>query len=159
MSFAEIILRIGASIGGWLVFLGLCLTLAVIPEADCDPLSDQLWRGTLLFALLAGVGLVFAGQGLAWRAAIRWVALPSGALAVYCLWIVMPAIGATSLGRESLCAIAGTSAAAIGGHAASTIERIWPIALSGVLLAGLGQATRYWRPLEEDFGDSSTKPS
>ena len=53
MSFAEIILRVGASIGGWLTFIGHALTLSVLRQAACDPASDELWRGTLLFGVLA----------------------------------------------------------------------------------------------------------
>lgn len=144
MSFAEIILRIGASIGGWLIFLGLCLTLAVIPEADCDPKSDELWRGTLLFALLAGVGLVFVGRGLQWSAALRWFAMPAGALALYAGYGILPAISATSLDGTSLCAIANPTVSSLSGYDASSLERAWPIVQIVVLAGGIGQALRYW---------------
>jgi hypothetical protein len=144
MSFAEIILRIGGSIGGWLIFLGLCLTLAVIPEADCDPNSDELWRGTLFFALLAGVGLFFVGRGLAWSAALRWFAMPAGVLALYAGYGILPAFGATSLGGASLCAIANPTVSSLSGYDASSLERVWPVVQIAVLAGGIGQAFRYW---------------
>lgn len=143
MSFAEIVLRIGASIGGWLIFLGLGLTLAVLPEADCDPGSDELWRGTLFFALLGALGLCFVGRGLAWRSAIRWFALPAAALALYAGFGILPALSATTLGGESLCAIANPTLDSLSGIEASGIERIWPIVQIAVLAFGVTQAARY----------------
>jgi hypothetical protein len=145
MSFAEIILRISASIGGWLIFIGLCLTLAVVPQADCDPASDELWRGTLFFAVLAGLGLIFVRRGFEWRQSIRWFALPAGGLALYAAAGILPALMNTSLAGESLCAIAVPTVDSLDGHVASTLERAWPMAQLAVLGFGVVEAVRYWR--------------
>ncbi len=144
MSFAEIILRVGASVGGWLIYLGLCLTLAVIPLADCDPTSDELWRGTLFFALLTGIGLFFVGRGMAWSKPLLALALPATALALYAGAGILPAVSATSIDGESLCVIANSTVSTLSGTQASSLERIWPIAQITVLAAGIWQALRYW---------------
>ncbi len=148
MSFAEIILRIGASIGGWLIFIGYALTLAVLREADCDPASDQIWRGTLFFGLLSGLGLLFVGRGLAWRDSIRWFSIPACALALYSGFGLLPGIDATTVGGGSLCVIANSplTTAELAAIEASTLERIWTPLTIVVLVAGLVQGARYWWP-------------
>jgi hypothetical protein len=145
MSFAEIILRIGASIGGWLIFLGLCLTLSVLPQADCDPRSDELWRGTLLFAFVGGLGLLFVARGLEWSRSLRWFALPAAAFALYAAVGISPALVDTTVGGEPLCAIAQPTVSTLEGFEASVLERVWPVAQIAVLVFGVAQALRYWR--------------
>ena len=146
MSFAEIVLRIGTSIAGWLIFIALGLTLAVIPDATCDPGSDEIWRGTLLFGLLSGLSLLFVGRGLPWRESIRWLSVPAMGLAVYAAFGILPAVVGTTLGGESLCAIADStaSAAELAAIEATGIERIWPILQLSVLAIGTMQGVRYW---------------
>ena len=144
MTFADIISRIGAAIGGWLIFTGHCLTLAVLPQADCDPGSQELWRGTLLFAFLSAIGLIFVGRGLRWAPSLRWLTVPAMALAALAAWGIAPGIAATSLGGESLCAIAAPTDASLEGITASAVERSWPAVQLGVLLFGGVQAIRTW---------------
>lgn len=144
MTFADIISRIGAAIGGWLIFIGLCLTLAVLPQADCDPSSDELWRGTLLFALVSAIGLVFVGRGLRWAPSLRWLTVPAIGLAALAAWAIVPGIIVTSIGGGSLCAIAIPNVDTLEGIAATGVERSWPVVQLGVLLFGLVQATRTW---------------
>jgi len=153
MSFAEIILRIGAAIGGWLIFLGLCLTLSVLPQADCDPRSEELWRGTLLFAFVSGLGLLFVARGLEWSRSIRWFALPAAGFALYAANGIAPALIGTSIAGEPLCSIANPVVDSLEGFEASGLERAWPIVELAVLAFGVGQATRYWRaPQERNSG-------
>ncbi len=145
MTFAEIISRIGAALAGWLIFIGHALTLSVLSKADCDPASDELWRGTLIFAFVTAVGLLFVGRGLPWAGSLRWVAVPAVALGMLAARTVLPAIVSTTLGAESLCSIAVPTASPAAAYAATPIERIWPVVQSGVLLAALVQALRFWR--------------
>jgi hypothetical protein len=145
MSFAEIILRIGASIGGWMIFLGLCLTLSVLPQADCDPRSDELWRGTLLFALVGALGLLFVARGLEWSRSIRWFALPAAGFALYAAIGILPALTSTSIAGDPLCAIARPTVDTLEGFEASALERAWPVVQLTVLVFGVWQAFRYWR--------------
>ena len=144
MTFADIISRIGAAIGGWLIFTGHCLTLAVLPQADCDPGSEELWRGTLLFAFVSAIGLAFVGRGLRWASSLRWLTVPAIGLAALAAWAIAPAVVSTSFGGESLCAIAVPIADTLDGLAATGVERSWPVVQLGVLLFGLVQATRTW---------------
>jgi len=65
MRFAEIVLRVGASLGAWMIFIGYALTLAVLPRADCDPTADTLWRGTLMLGVTSALALAFAGPAMA----------------------------------------------------------------------------------------------
>ena len=152
MSFAEIILRIGASIGGWLTFIGYALTLAVLPMVDCDPRSDELWRGLLLFGLLSGLALLFVGRGLPWRHSIRWFSIPAIGLAIYAGIGIFPALDATSLNGASLCGIANpdVSLAELSAIRASTLERVWPVFHFAILAGGIIQASRYWTPSASD---------
>lgn len=145
MTFAEIILRIGTAIGGWLIFLGHTLTLSVIAQADCDPASDELWRGTLLFALVSAIGLFFAGRGLQWARSLRWVALPAIVLALLATRTVVPGLLTTTLGDASLCDIAVATAPVAAGHVPTSIERLWPVVQTLVLIFGVVQGVRYWR--------------
>lgn len=145
MTFAEIILRLGSSIGGWLIFAGYGLTLAVLPQADCDPNSSELWRGTLLFAVVSAIGLVFVGRGLQWAGTLRWLTIPAMGLALLAAYGIVPAVTATLFGGQSLCVIASPNAPSLAGSSASTLERIWPALQLGVLAAGLAQGIRYWR--------------
>ena len=145
MSFAEIILRAGVSVGGWLIFIGLALTLAVVPEWDCDPISDEIWRGTFLFGLLGFAGLLCVGQGFQWRDSLRWFAVPAAGLALYAGYFILPALTTTSLNGESLCFIANSKVPSLEGYSATTIERLWPVLQLIVLGLGLVQSVRYWR--------------
>lgn len=147
MSFADLILRLGVALGGWLIFIGYGLVLSVLDQADCDPASDVRWRGTLFFAALAGTAVAGLGLGLNWRHHLRWLAVPGIALAAYALRLVLPAIAGTTMGGESLCAISSSLPAGVelAHFEATSIERAWPIAQAVVLVAGIGQGLRYWR--------------
>ena len=146
MSFADIILRIGAAIGGWLIFIGYALVLAVLHQADCDPRSDELWRGTLLFAALAALALFFVGRGLQWSESIRWFTLPALVLAALAARDILPALLDTTFHGRPLCEIAARTPAGIdlAGFEASSVERAWPPSQLAVLLFGVIQAIRYW---------------
>jgi hypothetical protein len=145
MSLAEVIFRIGASLGGWLIFLGFALTLSAIPAVDCDPGSDTLWRGTLLFAVLAALGLAFVGRGLQWSRTLRWVALPAGLLAIHAGYGIFGALVDATFAAGPLCAIADSPGLPAGRPAAPMLERAWPVVQIGVLVFGLTQAIRTWR--------------
>lgn len=150
MSFAEIILRIGSAVGGWLIFLAHALTLAVLGQADCDTASDTLWRGTLVLGGLSGLALVMVGGGLRWSRGLRWLALPAAGLAILAVAAILPALTATTLSGDPLCGTLGTpitppERAASLPLVASAIERGWPPFQLTVLALGLVQAFRTWR--------------
>jgi len=147
MRLAEVVLRVGASLGAWMIFIGFALTLAALPHADCDPASDTLWRGTLAFGLSSALGLAFAGSGLPWRRSLRWVAALAIALAVLALLAIAPALLHTLVWGDALCSSlssTGATAAVRAGASAGTLERIWTPVQACVLTAGIWQGLRYW---------------
>jgi hypothetical protein len=149
MSAAEIILRIGSGIGGWLVFIAHGLVLAVLPRADCDPQSDELWLGTLVLGALSLGGLVLVNLGLRWRHSLRWLAAPALALAVLAATGVAPAVAATTLAGRPLCEMTAQPPALALDLPASGLQRAWPIGQLVVLVLGCVQGIRYWRgPVE-----------
>ena len=145
--FAEIFLRIGGGIGGWIIFFAHALIIAALQQADCDPRDDEMWKGTLLLAILSGGGALTMGLGLPWRASLRWFALGTVPLAVYAVLGVLPEVASTTLGGGSLCAIASGLPEGIdlASFPATTLQRIWPVAQIAVLSGGSLQALRYWR--------------
>ena len=147
MSAAEIILRIGAGIGGWLVFVAHALVIAVLPRADCDPRSDELWLGTLVLALLSGAAVALLGLGLRWRQSLRWFAAPAVALAVYAAIGVVPSVAQTSLDGGPLCAMtaAGSTPIDLQSFPATGLQRSWPPVQLLVLALGCAQGARFWR--------------
>ena len=154
MTFADIILRIGTSIGGWVIFFGHALLLAVLPRVtNCDPGDESLARGTLLMGLLSIAGLIGAGRGLQWAATLRWVA--GGALLLSLLgWrVVLAALATTTLGGDTLCQV--TAAAPIEASA-TTVERLWaPVQLTALALA-LVQGVRTWRAAQANPDQRAT---
>lgn len=153
MNFADIILRIGTSIGGWVIFLGHSLLLSVVPRVtNCSPGDESLARGTLLMGVLSLGGLIAAGRGLQWAATLRWLA--GIALAVSLLgWpVVIDALQTTTLAGESLCQVTASPAE---GVAAVGVERAWaPVQLAALLL-GLVQAIRTWRAAAQNPAETA----
>lgn len=145
MSFAEIMLRVGVSLGGWLIFISHMLILVAIRYADCDPGSDSMWRGTLLFGVISGVAVAGVGVGLRWKDSIRWLAGIGFLLALLGMRVVVAGVRVATLGGESLCGIGHSTGGAIAGPAATGIERVWPVLQLAIVLLGMGQAILYWR--------------
>ena len=147
MSFAEIFLRIGGGIGGFIIFFAHALIIAVIRQADCNPASDEMWKGTLFLATLGAGGALALGLGLQWRDSLKWFALGAVPLAAYAVLGVVPGLVSTTFGGASLCAIAETLPAGVelADHPATTVQRVWPVVQLIVLSVGALQALRYWQ--------------
>lgn len=147
MRFAEVVLRVGASLGAWMIFIAHALTLAVLPQADCDPTSATLWRGTLMLGASSALALGFAGSGLPWRESLRWVAALGIGFALWALVAIAPALHGTTISGDALCAsLAGVDAVTTrrAGASAPTIERLWAPAQCCILAGGMWQGLRYW---------------
>jgi hypothetical protein len=135
---AEIILRLGCALVGWLLLFAHGILLGVVPVADCTP---ELWRATLLFALLGGLAAAILPVGLPWRATLRWLALPAlpllgaGALLAVRLW--------DGVSGAALCDVLAEAEEPLSGE---PWQRAWaPIQLA-VTLACAVQALRFWLP-------------
>ena len=147
MSLAEIMFRIAAALGGWLIFLGHALTLLAITRVECDPMSVGHAQGTAVFAVLSALGLALVGVGLPWREGLRWLAYPALGLAAIAAWEIAPVLVETTIDGANLCrslrpsiGVSGTSGAP--GRLATDLERAWPILQLLVLGGGGVQALR-----------------
>lgn len=139
---AEIIVRIGGGLGGWLAVFTHALVLAVLPTAPCDPASDETWRGTLLLGVIAGIGAVLIAMGAKWRGSMRWVALIAAPLLVYNISWLVPAMLGTTFGGAGLCTTIASEPSAIAG--ASGLERIWPIVQLAVVCTAAYECVLQW---------------
>ena len=158
MSLAEIMFRIAAALGGWLIFLGHALTLLTLTRVECDPMSAGQAQGTAVFAVLSALGLTLVGLGLPWREALRWLAYPALGLAAIVAWEIAPALVETTIDGSNLCrslrpsiSVSGTSVAP--GRLATELERAWPVLQLLVLGIGWVQALRVVVPLRRRSGD------
>lgn len=136
---AEIFLRLGCSLVGWLMLFAHGLLLAVIPAADCSP---ELWRTTLGFALLAAIGALLLPAALAWRASMRWCALPALPLWAVGAWVATSLLGPATLDGASLC---DAWAGAAKPEPAAGWERAWAPLQLVAIAGGVIQAGRFWR--------------
>lgn len=157
MSFAEIVLRLAISVGGWLIFIAHALTIVALLHATCASGAANAIPGTAFFALLSGLAIAGVGLGLPWRAGIRWLALLALALAAFAAWRVAPAVAATTIAGDGLCGPFESSASAGGvethpaplfaAGSSTPLERLWPLLQLGVFGAGALQALRFALPL------------
>lgn len=160
MSPAEIMFRIAAPLGGWLIFVAHALTLLALTQVDCDPIAPGHAPGTAFFAVLSGLALTLVGFGLPCRAGFRWIAYPAAALAAIAAWKIAPAVSETTLAGIDLCRslvfstpsqfpspVLETGALA---RPASGLERVWPVLQLLVLGGAVIQAFRHAAPHERD---------
>lgn len=139
MSAGEIVFRICASLGVWMLLISHALVVATLPSSACPTADPQTWVGTGILAGVCGVGLLLLGVGLRWRQTLRWVAAAALLLVALALRGVLPMLLATTLGGAPLCGETGVSP--------TSFERVWPALQTLVLLGGAVQALRYWRPV------------
>ena len=127
MSFAEILLRLGCLLVGWILLGVHGLVLSVIPSLECASSGDGWLAALVLGVPAAGVPLLFRyGSGLRDMAAtVRWLALPYAGLLVLAARPVFDAFSGTTLAGGPLCAAA-----------------------PGEMLLGAGWLARAWAPLQ-----------
>lgn len=144
MSPAEIMFRIAAPLGGWLIFVAHALTPLALTQVECDPIAPGHAPGTAFFAVLSGLALTLVGFGLPWRAGFRWIAYPAAAAAI-AAWKIAPTVSETTLAGIDLCRSLASSApphfpspaleTSALGRPASGLERAWPVLQLIVLAA------------------------
>lgn len=110
MRLAEVFLRIGSSLCGWLMAYAHCLWLAVLPQAICGGESGDPWAATLGLALPAvvlafviPVGRRTPGIGHI----LRWLAVPLVLLVPLAVRAVLPALERSTFEGAPLCLQAG----------------------------------------------------
>ena len=138
MSFAEVFLRLGVSLVGWMVLYAYLLWLAAARVAGCA--AD----GGEMYAVLLGLALLAAPSGFAVRATrpfaevhalLRWLAVPLALLAPLALATVWQVFGRVHGEGTALCSALAPPA--------------WQQAWVAVQLAALGTIfvvlARLWR--------------
>ena len=138
MRFAEVFLRLGVSLVGWMVIFAYLLWLLVLPQVPCSPGEPSLWAVLLgatpvvaLFALLLPSSRRLPGV----HDVLRYAALPTLLLAALGLRIAGTALLDNTLGDARVC-----------GLASQFWSSAWaPIQLGMLLFIAL-QAWRCFRP-------------
>lgn len=106
MRFAEIILRLGCNLVGWMIIYSHCIWLGVIPQIVCGPEGDELYRLSLGFSLIAiGAALLL---GLAHKLPavvgyLKWLAAPLIILVPLAISPILSALETTTLGSMGFC--------------------------------------------------------
>lgn len=107
MRLAEVFLRIGSTLTGWLMVYAHCLWLAVLPQAPCGAETGDPYAATLGLAIPA-VGLAFllpVGRRTPGIGDIlRWFGLPLVILLPLAARAVWDAMGRATFESGSLCA-------------------------------------------------------
>ena len=106
MRFAEILLRLGCNLVGWMIIYSHCIWLAVIPQIGCGPDGDEIFRLSLGFSPIAiGAALLL---GLAHKLPtvvgyLKWLALPLILLVPLTVSPILAALETTTFGSMGLC--------------------------------------------------------
>ncbi len=143
---AEIILRVGCGLVGWMLAYVHGLVLAVLPLVDCADGSNP-WLAALLLAVpAAAVPLLLRLGGLV-RESVRWLALPYLGLAALAAWAVLPYLRSATLDGAALCPLAAADGPSL---AVPGWQRAWAPLQLGLLAVLTVSALHYaWpRPRE-----------
>lgn len=128
MRLAEILLRLGCNLVGWMIIYSHCIWLAVIPQIGCGTEGDEIFRLSLAFSPVAiGAALLL---GLAHKLTtvvgyLKWLAVPLILLVPLTVSPILAALETTTLGGTAFCeAIVATS-----------WQRVWaPIQVATLLI-------------------------
>jgi hypothetical protein len=137
MRFAEVFLRLGCSLVGWMVIIAYSLWLAVTDRVGCGADGDQLYR-LLLYAAPAATALAFLTHATRPMPEIhdilRWIGFLPGLLLPFIL------VAGWRFGRTVL--IDGQ--AICGGGPPPAWQLVWlPVQLAAVLVI-IGFIFRMW---------------
>ncbi len=149
MSLAEILLRIGCTLVGWMLAYGYCLMLAVVAELDCVALGARFGRDALVFAGLSAafVPLIPMGRRVAGLELIfKGFTLPLLALLPLAAIELLPFFEAATLGEAHLCEVLAPASSA---GPRPFWHPLWAPVHFGVLLGLAWAASRFWWPAGE----------
>jgi len=142
LAFANVFLRLGCTLVGFMVVFGHLLWLWILPQIDCAVDGHAFWYAlfwmsipTLIFAalLLASRPLTSVVGGL------KWLCIPVIGLLPLALLGVWPTLQATTFGGAAICPHPDNY------NPSMTWQIMWgPLQL--IVLSAIGvQAIRYWR--------------
>ena len=141
MRLAEVLMRVGAALVGFLVGLAYCTTLLVVPRISCDIPGNDPFFATLAMGIALVPLLVFSHWGHPFRDSLRWLTLPFAALVPLAAFAIWPYLSAEAVARIQQCSeSAGTPAGA-----AAFWPSVWAPFQLGVLALLSFQSLRYWR--------------
>lgn len=129
MSFAEVVLRIGLTLVGWLVAFVHLLILGILPRTSCAQGAGDVLAGSLMMAVPAAICLAVIGAGKRVSPMMRYASVPAALVWPFAVVAVWPTLGA---GDTHLCValgLASDAGAAPGWHA------WWPWVQLGLLAA------------------------
>lgn len=137
MNAAELFLRLGCTMVGWLMVFTHLLWLGTLRVVTCNSDGDAMWRMLLALAPLAvmfSFTLTLTRKLSAVHSMLRWGIAPTVLLSALALLAVWPALQNVTLAGEPICAIED-----VGWHA-------WwaPVQLGAIALL-LGNAVRAFR--------------
>ncbi len=138
---AEIILRVGCVLVGWILAYVHGLVLAVLPRVDCSQGAEP-WRAALLLAVPAAAVPFLLPMGGLVRDTVRWLALPYLALVLLAVRAVVPTLRSATLDGAALCP-AETAAAHL---ALPPWQRAWAPLQLGLLAVLAVSALHYAWP-------------
>ena len=112
-SLAEVVLRVGAGVGGWLIAFAYGLVLATLPIGGCSVEGDQAFRGAFVFAVIAGITALLLGLSLPWKHSLRWMAALAALMLVWGAYRLAPFLAAATFQGAHLCGQLGAPSAAV----------------------------------------------
>jgi len=108
MSFAEVMLRVGCSLVGYLVLFAHCLWLAAMVRVPCGSDADASWLSLLMLIplTLGCLALVRVGRVIPGLAdALRIPAYPLALLIAVAAFALWPVLTAHTLGGAPICGL------------------------------------------------------
>lgn len=111
MRFAEVFLRLGVALVGWLVIIAYLLWLAIVPQTPCNGDEASLWQ-VLLYAVpvvLMFAALLNASQQIpAIHETLRWLSVPALLLSLLAARTLFATFMSSTLGTEPVCGLSQT---------------------------------------------------
>ncbi len=147
MTLAEILLRLGCTLVGWMLVYAHALMLAVISRLDCTAQGPRFGRDALLFAGLAALFLPLIPMGRklpGLTSILRAFTVPLALAVPLAVREVWPFAVGSTLGDASLCAVLEPTAA---GSPAAPWHAWWAPLQLAVLAGAVVAAVSFWRPV------------
>ena len=112
MNAAELFLRLGCAMVGWLMVFTHLLWLGTLRVVTCNSDGDAMWRMLLALAPLAvlfSFALTLTRKLSAVHSMLRWGIVPTVLLSVLALLAVWPALQNTTLAGVPICGVENVS--------------------------------------------------
>jgi hypothetical protein len=142
MRLAEVLMRVGVALVGFMVGFAHCLLLLVVPRISCDIPNNDPFVASLALGIALVPLLAISQSGHPFRASLRWLTLPFLALVPLAAIAVWPYVSAEAIAEIQRCS---ASAALTDDPTPAGWQRYWAPFQLGVLGLLALQTLRYWR--------------